>query len=64
MDYAKLSKKDSMMMWMLKKMIEKHPEEGENAELLATYGQKIDLMSEKEIAQAAAEIRQQLQASR
>ncbi len=63
MDYVKLSKKDSMMMWMLKKVIEKYPEEGENAELLATYGQKIDLMSEKEVTQAAAEIRQLLQAS-
>lgn len=61
MDYARLSKKDSMMMWMLKKMIEKHPEEGENADLLATYGQKIDLMSEKAVAEMAKEIEQLLQ---
>lgn len=56
MDYHSLSSKDALMMWMLKKMIEKKPDEGENRELLDTYGTKFSLMDRKETRKTAAEI--------
>lgn len=58
MDYALLNPKDRLMMAALKKMIEKKPDEGENASLLASYGKAVDLYDEKEIVQTASQIQQ------
>lgn len=56
-DYFRLSKKDSIMMWMLKKAVEKNPESGENQQILDTYGRKVSLLDHSQVSRIAEEIR-------
>lgn len=55
-DYSALSLKHQMMMWMLKKMVEKKPDEAENGQILETYGQKVDLLDSLDVKRIAREI--------